>query len=127
MRIAIHDFGGYAFSFELSRELASRGHGVVYVYPPELPGPNRLAERADDGSFNIHPIALPPRFRKYSSVSRLLAHREYAAGLIGAIRAARCDVVLSGNTPIDIQYQLMKQCSRWSIPLVHWIQDIYCL
>jgi colanic acid biosynthesis glycosyl transferase WcaI len=127
MRIAVHDFGGYAFPFQLSRELADRGHSVVHFYPPDLPGPHRLATKAENGSFTIHPIALPHTFRKYSPASRLLAHREYAAGLIAAIRAAQCNVVLSGNTPIDIQYQLLNQCLRSSIPLVHWIQDIYCL
>jgi colanic acid biosynthesis glycosyl transferase WcaI len=127
MRIAVHDFGGYAFPFQLSRELAGRGHSVIHFYPPGLPGPNRLAKRAEDGSFSIHPIPLPQTFRKYSPANRLLAHRKYAAGLIAAVRAARFDVVLSGNTPIDIQYLLMNQCLRSSIPLVHWIQDIYCL
>ena len=127
MRIAVHDFGGYAFAFQLSRELADRGHDVVHLYPPELPGPNRLSKRAENGSFTIHPIALPHTFRKYSPARRFLAHREYAAGLSAAIHSARCDVVLSANTPIDIQYRLMNQCLRSSIPLVHWIQDIYCL
>jgi len=128
VRIAVHDFGGYAFPFQLSGELAHRGYDVVHLYPPELPGPKRIVNRDDSsGSFTIHPIALPHTFRKYSIARRLFAHREYAAALTAAIRAIGCDVVLSANTPIDIQYQLMNDCLRSSIPLVHWIQDIYCL
>src|SRR5579872_2179674 len=114
MRIGVHDFGGYAFPFQLSRELAKRGHEVTHIYPPEMPGPSRFASRSETNGFTIHPIALSPTFRKYSPASRLLAHRGYAADLIAAIRATRCDVVLSADTPIDIQYQLMNYCLRSS-------------
>ena len=128
MRIAVHDFGGYAFPFQLSRELANRGHDVVHLFPPELPGPKRFTSGDDtNGAFTIHPIALSRTFRKYSPARRLFAHRDYAADLIKAIRATRCDVVLSADTPIDIQYQLMNHCLWSSIPLLHWIQDLYCL
>ena len=32
LSIAVHDFGGYPFIVELSRELAGRGHKVVHLY-----------------------------------------------------------------------------------------------
>ena len=89
MRIALHDFGGYAFAFQLSRELADRGHQVVHLYPPGLPGPQRRAARPDPTrNWTTLAIDLPHSFRKYSATNRLLAHREYAARLISAIRAA---------------------------------------
>src|SRR6266496_456861 len=111
MRIALHDFGGYAFPFQLSRELADRGHQLVHLYPPGLPGPQRRAASSDiSRNLTTLPIDLPHSFRKYSATRRLLAHREYAASLIAAVRASQCDVVLSANTPIDIQYRLMQDC-----------------
>jgi colanic acid biosynthesis glycosyl transferase WcaI len=128
MRIAIHDFGGYAFIVQLSRELARRRHEVIYLYPPDLPGPKRLARTADDsGGLITHSIELGHSFRKYSPTRRLLAHREYSARLTEAIRNSKCDAVLSANTPIDIQYRLVNDCRRLNVPVVHWIQDIYCL
>lgn len=36
------------------------------------------------------------------------------------------DVVLSGNTPIDVQAELLWHCSRHRIGFVHWVQDVYC-
>lgn len=128
MRIAVHDFGGYAFTFELSRELADRGHEVVHLYPPDLPGPKRFVSQfGTSDNLTIYPLGLSDSFRKYSPARRLLAHREYARSLSSAIGASECDVVLSANTPIDIQYKLMNECRRLSVPFLHWIQDIYCL
>lgn len=36
------------------------------------------------------------------------------------------DVVLSGNTPIDVQGELLWYCRRNNIGFVHWVQDVYC-
>jgi glycosyltransferase involved in cell wall biosynthesis len=127
MRLAIHDFGGFAFVLQLSRELSRRGHDVVYFYASNLPGPHRLVRTAEGPGFATHPIELAHSFRKYSPIRRLLAHRDYAARLTAAICASKCDLVLSANTPIDIQYRLMKDCQRLSIPVVYWLQDIYGL
>ena len=38
----------------------------------------------------------------------------------------QADVVLSGNTPIDVQAELLWHCQKNSVGFVHWIQDIYC-
>jgi colanic acid biosynthesis glycosyl transferase WcaI len=127
MQIAIHDFGGHAFIFQLSRELARRGHNVVHLYASNLPGPHRLARRAEGGGFTNHSIELSRSFRKYSPIRRLMAHYDYGTKVVAAICADKCDVVLSATTPIDIQYRLMNDCQRRSIPVVYWMQDIYCL
>ncbi|MCC6420279.1 MAG: glycosyltransferase family 4 protein [Gemmataceae bacterium] len=128
MRIAVHDFAGHAFQLELSRELARRGHSVFHIYPPNLPGPKGRADAPDAPAlFHAAPLDLPNSFSKYSIGRRLVAHQQYANSLCGAIRESGCDVVLSGNTPIDIQYRLLRGCRRRSIPLLHWVQDIYCL
>jgi hypothetical protein len=36
-------------------------------------------------------------------------------------------VVLSGNTPIDVQARLLRCCRRLDIAFVHWVQDAYSL
>jgi colanic acid biosynthesis glycosyl transferase WcaI len=34
-------------------------------------------------------------------------------------------VVLSGNTPSDVQAQVLRLCRRLGIDFVHWVQDVY--
>lgn len=127
MRILIHDFAGHPFQVQLSRELARRGHVVMHTFPLGLPGPKgRLDKSLDDPDrFSIHPIPLSATFSKYSPLKRLISQRRYSRDLKALIRSESPDVVLSGNTPIDIQAELSWQCRRLGIGFVHWVQDVY--
>jgi len=127
MRILIHDFAGHPFQIQLSRELARRGHIVTHAYPLGLPGPKgRLARSAEDPEgFNVQPIALSGSFRKYAPLRRLFAQRRYARDLKALVSSEKPDVVLSGNTPIDIQCELLWWCRRNHVAFVHWVQDVY--
>ncbi len=128
MRCLVHDFGGYPFPVQLSRQLASRGHTVRHLFSVGLPGPkgslNSLA--TDPEGLELCAIQLSSHFKKYSPYRRLITHRRYARDVRCAIDAFRPDVVLSGNTPIDIQSQLLRHCRRTKIRFVHWVQDVYC-
>jgi glycosyltransferase involved in cell wall biosynthesis len=128
MRILIHDFAGHPFQVQLSRALASRGHTVTHVYPIGLAGPKGRLERApgDPSDLRIEGIPLSRTFKKYSPHRRFAAHRTYANEIKRLIAATRPDAVLSGNTPIDIQSQLLGHCKRNRISFVHWVQDVYC-
>ncbi len=128
MRCLVHDFAGHPFQVQLSRQLASRGHTVTHLYPSGLPGPKgRLEYSAGDPSgFEVRAIKLSSHFKKYSAHRRFVTQRKYAADVKRAIDAMRPDVVLSGNTPIDIQLGLLRHCHRRKIGFVHWVQDVYC-
>lgn len=128
MRILIHDFAGHPFQVQLSRELVLRGHHVTHVYPVGLAGPKGRLERiaSDSETFTIVPIRLSQSFRKYSPHRRMISQRKYAECLRRLIFEQAPDVVLSGNTPIDIQAELLWYCRRKRIGFVHWVQDIYC-
>ena len=127
MRILIHDFAGHPFQIQLSRQLARLGHDVLHTYPIGLPGPkgqlNRLAD--DPENLSIRGIQLSGQFRKYSPVRRITTQRHYAQHLRRLVDEVKPDVVLSGNTPIDVQAELLFHCRRRRIGFVHWIQDIY--
>ena len=128
MRCLIHDFAGHPFQIQLSRELAARGHLVTHVYPVGLQGPKgRLnLSDADSSRLEIRGLKLGSTFRKYSPWRRLAAQRQYARDLGQIVSSRRFDVVLSGNTPIDVQFQLLGHCRRNGVGFVHWIQDVYC-
>jgi glycosyltransferase involved in cell wall biosynthesis len=128
MRCLVHDFAGHPFQVQLSRELARRGHSVTHVYPIGLQGPKGLldASETDSPRLEIHGIPLSGGFRKYSPVRRLRAQRRYAQDLKQVLAARQIDVVISGNTPIDVQAQLLWHCRREGVGFVHWVQDVYC-
>ncbi len=127
MRVLIHDFAGHPFQIQLSRELASRGHWVTHVYADGLPGPKgKLKPNAADSSrLKIRGVKLGAHFRKYSPFRRLWTQRAYAKALCDVIREERPDVVLSGNTPIDVQSNLLAFCKEQKIGFIHWVQDVY--
>jgi colanic acid biosynthesis glycosyl transferase WcaI len=128
MRLLIHDFAGHPFQAQLSRRLAAKGHTVTHLYALGLAGPKgRLCTVASDPAcLAIQGVALSSRFKKYSPHRRFLTHRQYARDLKRAIRESQPDVVLSGNTPIDVQAELLWHCRANRIAFVHWVQDIYC-
>lgn len=128
MRLLVHDFAGHPFPVQLSRHLAARGHSVTHAYALGLQGPKGrlMTGEGDPSSLNILGIQLMSGFRKYSPHRRLVAQRGYADQLRRVIAEIRPNVVLSGNTPIDIQAELLWYCRRRRIGFVHWIQDIYC-
>jgi colanic acid biosynthesis glycosyl transferase WcaI len=127
MRILIHDFAGHPFQVQLSRELASLGHDVTHAYPVGLDGPKGRLESsdADSSRLTIKGIPLSSGFRKYSACRRFATQRQYAGDLRRLVSRNRFDVVLSGNTPIDVQAELLWHCHRNGVGFVHWVQDIY--
>jgi colanic acid biosynthesis glycosyl transferase WcaI len=127
MHFLVHDFAGHPFQAQLSRQLARRGHLVTHAFAAGLPGPKgQLTTVAGDPAcFNIRGIPLSSRFKKYSAYRRFISHRKYAASLKELIRQIRPDVVLSGNTPIDVQAELLWECRKSQIGFIHWVQDIY--
>jgi colanic acid biosynthesis glycosyl transferase WcaI len=128
VRCLVHDFAGHPFQIQLSRQLATRGHVVTHLFPAGLPGPKGRLERlsSDPSNLEIRAIPLSQHFKKYSAHRRFLTQRKYTADLKRAIDVIRPDVVLSGNTPIDIQAGLVRYCRRRKIGFVHWVQDVYC-
>jgi glycosyltransferase involved in cell wall biosynthesis len=128
MRCLIHDFAGHPFQVQLSRELAARGHYVAHAFPTGLPGPKGRLEpsKTDSDRLSISPIALSGSFRKYSPSRRFVTQRQYARDMKALIGRHKPDVVLSGNTPIDVQAELLWHCRRNDIGFVHWVQDVYC-
>jgi len=127
MRLLIHDFAGHPFQVQLSRQLAERGHSVTHVYAAGLAGPKgRISTSATDPAcLAIRGIQLSVHFKKYSSHRRFITQRLYARDLKDVIRQTQPDAVLSGNTPIDVQVELLRHCRMNRIGFIHWVQDIY--
>jgi len=129
MRILLHDFGGYAFIVPLSRGLAGMGHEVLHAYCGSVQTPQGLLQRRDDDApgLRFQALRLGEQIRKQALVKRWKQERQYAAMLSDLVRQTAPDVVISADTPSQIQARLVKQCRRAGIAFVSWVQDLYGL
>lgn len=131
MRIVINDFAGHPFQFQLSRELARRGHSVMHTYLADLSGPkghnSKEAAKPEGVELIIEPVSVGANSSKYSYSARLRVHHRYVQALRERIGRFVPDVVISGNMPTDAQYRLNNYCKQRQVRFVHWMQDFYSL
>lgn len=126
LRIAVHDFGGYAFPVELSRRLASEGHVVRhFVCADVFSGKADLRRLEDDSErLSFEKIsAATKQVRKYDPVRRLRWEWDYGRRLAHRVGAFRPDVVLSANTPLIAQRRLFAHLAD-DVARVVWLQDL---
>jgi glycosyltransferase involved in cell wall biosynthesis len=129
MRLLIHDYVGHPFQVQLSRELARRGHQVTHAYAGGLVTPRGALQRqpGDPDTFDSIEVPMSPEYRanKYSFLKRRNFEVEYGSQLASTVKRLRPDLVLSGNTPTEPQWQLVRTATALRIPVVHWLQDVY--
>ncbi len=129
LRIAVHDYAGHPFQFELSRTLAARGHVVRHFFFGDDPGP-KGSDRAspdDPAGFSVEAVRIDWRYSKDRFVRRYVGDRLYARAAARRVAAFRPDVVISGNTPLDAQAALSRVAARVGARFVFWVQDFYSL
>jgi colanic acid biosynthesis glycosyl transferase WcaI len=108
MRIAIHDYAGHPFQFDLSRALARLGHDVRHFYFAGDAGPKgqKTIQPDDPAGFSIEAIHIPFPYTKDRMLHRFLGDQFYANAARRRIARFRPDLVISGNAPIDVQAAL---------------------
>lgn len=129
MRILVHDYAGHPFQVQLSRELARRGHTVTHAYAGGLLTPRgELARRIDDPTgFRVEEVPMSPHYRanKYSFLKRRGYELGYGRELVALLHRLQPEVVISGNTPTEPQWMMIKAARAAGIPVVSWVQDFY--
>ena len=128
LRIAIHDYAGHPFQFELSRELARRGHQVRHFYFAEDIGPKGASAPGpgDAPTLSIEPISMGG-YSKTNLIKRRQGDIRYGRVAARAIAAFSPDLVLSGNTPVEAQQEIMRGASAAKSAFVFWVQDFFGL
>jgi glycosyltransferase involved in cell wall biosynthesis len=128
-RIAVHDYCGHPFQFDLSRELARRGHEVRHLFFTDDAGPKGVAKRlpSDPISFSVEPISIGGSYSKTD-----LIRRRQADVLYGKLTGQRLEqfaptITISGNTPLEAQASIMRSAHRAGSAFVFWMQDFYSL
>lgn len=127
MRILLNDYSGHAFTVELARELARRGHNVLHLSLGDFQSPKGdLARKPDDPkTFEVEAISLGVPFKKYDFVARRRQEIEYGRRVTTRIASWHPDVVIGCNNPLDPQRVIQNYCRACNICFVFWLQDIY--
>ncbi|MGP8232843.1 MAG: glycosyltransferase family 4 protein [Methylovirgula sp.] len=127
MRILLNDYSGHAFTVELAREFAKRGHDVLHLSLGDFQSPKGdLARKPDDPkTFEVEAISLGVPFKKYDFVARRQQEIEYGRRVTARIASWHPDVVIGCNNPLDPQRVIQNYCRACNICFVFWLQDIY--
>lgn len=132
MRILVNDCSGHAFTAQLSRELANRGHRVLHVYCSSFLSPRGALKRLTDDpiELEIRDLPLDRPFERFSYSGYSYARRirqEVAYGkLVGKSASSfGADVVLSSNAPLFAQLRTAVGCRLRGTAFVLWLQDFY--
>ena len=126
MRVVIHDFGGYPFSAQLARSLASRGHETTYLYASGFRDPRAVvAAQGDRSNVQMHGIDVGEPYQRNVGIGRLRQERRYGQRLAATIEEAGADAVISANCPLDAQAMALGSAQRSGAAFVFWVQDIY--
>jgi colanic acid biosynthesis glycosyl transferase WcaI len=122
----VHDFGGYPFIVQLSRELARRGHEVVHLYADGFRRPKGPMERRanDPPNLSIAAVALNEPLRP-GGWRRVTQERRYGRRLADRIEAFRPAVVLSANSPLYVQAAASSKAHAIGAASVIWVQDLH--
>jgi colanic acid biosynthesis glycosyl transferase WcaI len=128
MKIALHEMGTYTHRQELAKALSSRGHEIAYLYCPSSRTPSLSSMGFTPGDkVTVIPIALDSEFAKWQLLKRFLQERAYGARVSSVLASLRPDLVISGNTPIEIQATIEKMCRRFRTPFLFWLEDVYSI
>ncbi len=128
MKIVLHEMGTYTHRQELAKALSSRGHEIAYLYCPSSRTPSLSSMGFTPGDkVTVVPIALDSEFAKWQLLKRFLQERAYGARVSSVLASLRPDLVISGNTPIEIQAAIQKMCRRSGTPFLFWLEDVYSI
>jgi hypothetical protein len=126
MKILINDHSGHSFALSLSQCLADMGHQVMHCYCTSFESPKADFSNISS-NITIFAISNKDKFSKYSIFKRFLHEFEFVNTLSKFILDFQPDILLSGNTPLFIQYGLVKISKKNKIPFIYWCQDIYSI
>jgi colanic acid biosynthesis glycosyl transferase WcaI len=128
MRIVISDHLGHAPQVQLSRALASRGHGVLHLYSAAVQTPKADLHRRPDDASGLTIVGLDQRLSANTSfLRRRFDETLFGRKLARQASAFRPDIVVGCNNPLDIQRELQRACRRRGVPFVYWMQDFYAV
>jgi len=125
-RVAIHDFGGFAFPVQLGRELARRGHHVKVLYSDLDRRGGRLSRlEGDPETFSVSEVSIGQPFRKDELLRRASQELAYARVLGREVAHFAPNVLFNTNGTMIMSLWLRRCAAAHDCAYVHWMQDIH--
>lgn len=126
MRILVNDYAGHPFQLQLSRALARDGHTVLHTYFGGHQAPKGRTDVDEElaSRLEIEAVSITGTFKQHSAVSRWRADREYGAAICRRVEQMKPEIVISANTPLDAQNQILAATHRVGGVFVFWLQDV---
>lgn len=129
MRIVVHDYAGHPFPVQLSRELARREHTVLHAFAGGLLTPRGVLQRVagDAPTLDFAEVPMSPQYRanKYSFLKRRGYEAAYGRELASLLERTLPDLIISGQTPTEPQWTMIRIARQLGVPVVTWVQDFY--
>jgi glycosyltransferase involved in cell wall biosynthesis len=75
----------------------------------------------------VVPVRLGSQLAKRNFFKRFVQHKIYAARVVSAMESLNPELIISANTPIDIQAAIQKMCRGSEIAFVPWLTDVYSI
>jgi glycosyltransferase involved in cell wall biosynthesis len=128
MRIIVHEMATYSQNQQLAQALAGFGHNVAYAYCPSFETPSRpsMCFSPDDG-VTVLEVEINGGYTKRDLLRRFFQERAYGAKAAAEMARFRPDLIISGNTPIEVQGVIQKICRRSGMPFLLWMHDVYSI
>ena len=126
MRIAIHDYAGFAFPFDLSCELSKRGNNVLHLFTKASGGPKAEFDKTGFENLEIYNINFD-LIDKDNFIKRWIQEIRYGDLALKKLEKWKPDIVISGNTPLVTQKKIMTWTVKNKVPAVFWLQDLLSL
>ena len=123
MNIAINDYGGFPFPFDLSRELVKRGHQVRHLYTMSSGGPKSVPQSSAPKGLKIKNLEMAA-VSKDDFVKRWYQELNYGRKLVAKLAQWQPQIIISANTPLVAQHKIMNWSRKRKIPFIFWLQDL---
>jgi glycosyltransferase involved in cell wall biosynthesis len=123
MRIAIHDYAGFAFPLELSRELSTRDHSVLHLYTQASGGPKASFNKRSNPNLQIINIDIDG-VQKDNFLKRWFQEQHYGDLAEKEMANWGPDVIISANTPLVAQRRIIRWAHKYLVPSLFWLQDL---
>jgi len=123
MKVVVHDYGGYPFIFDISKELARKGCNVYHIFSSSSGSPSANFKNVT----NLTVLDLGKdleQIDKNSFVKRFKYENSYGELISRKIDELKPDIVFSSNTPLLAQKKIADICSQNGVFFVHWLQDL---
>ena len=123
MRIVINDYAGFSFPLELSKELSKRGHCVKHIFTQACGIP--LTSNVERCNEKLQVVKIDvSKVEKDNFVKRWFQERQYGQLAVKEIDGWSPDVIISGNTPLIAQKNIINWANNNFIPAIFWLQDL---